>query len=209
MTQMSRRPGRRLLTALLCAQDAQGEGVCGSLGFAGRRRGSPHFPSCEFMCLACLHVPKREEGGHRSALGAGTPGSWVLARRAAGGHPLRSRVRLESKQVEAIKTKLRQRWSLWAAASLLAGEGPVPFPAPGGPLGAHPGAPGCRRRGWAARDAPSRRALSRGPRRHSPPSREFPSRILSPAVGLHREAAPGGRNSSPHLARTSHACSLF
>lgn len=142
MTQMSRRPGRRLLTALLCAQDAQGEGVCGSLGFAGRRRGSPHFPSCEFMCLACLHVPKREEGGHRSALGAGTPGSRVLARRAAGGHPLRSRVRLESKQVGAIKTKLRQRRSLWAAASLLAGEGPVPFPAPGGSLGAHPGAPG-------------------------------------------------------------------
>lgn len=50
---------------------------------------------------------------------------------------MRSRVRLESKQVEVIKTKLRQRWSLWAAASLLAGEGPVPFPAPGGPLGAH------------------------------------------------------------------------
>lgn len=143
MTQMSRRPGRRLLTALLCAQDAQGEGVCGSLGFAGRRRGSPHCPSCEFMCLACLYVPKREEGGHRSALGAGTPGSRVLARRAAGGHPLRSRVRLESKQVEAIKTKLRQRRSLWAAASLLAGEGPVPFPA--GPwrlARSTPGAPG-------------------------------------------------------------------
>lgn len=62
MTQMSRRPGRRLLTALLCAQDAQGEGVCGSLGFAGRRRGPHTAPPANSCVLPAFMYLRGKKG---------------------------------------------------------------------------------------------------------------------------------------------------